>query len=282
MGKKLTIEYVKDSFEKEGYVLLSEVYINNKHKLDYSCPKGHKHSIAWNDWQQIHRCPTCAGNTTLVIEYVRTCFNNANYILVSKVYKNAYTKLDYICSKGHKHSITWTDWQQGHRCPYCVGQGKPTLSTVKKSFEKEGYTLISDKYKRSKDKLGYTCKEGHTHLITWADWQQGYRCPTCSHIKNAGTGHYNWKGGISFEPYCEVWKDKEYKQSIRDRDNNKCLNPYCNSKNPNDLTIHHIDYNKKNCKPSNLITICRSCNSMANKNRTWHKAWYRAIIKNRY
>jgi 5-methylcytosine-specific restriction endonuclease McrA len=64
-------------------------------------------------------------------------------------------------------------------------------------------------------------------------------------------------------------------------DKYKCLNPYC-SKKSSKLHIHHIDYNKKNCHPSNLITICNSCNSMANKDRNWHQTWYQAIIKNRY
>jgi 5-methylcytosine-specific restriction endonuclease McrA len=97
-----------------------------------------------------------------------------------------------------------------------------------------------------------------------------------------GEGNPNWKGGKSFEEYCPVWKDEEYKQSIRERDGNVCLNPYCDSKNPNDLTIHHIDYDKQNCHPSNLITVCRSCNIRANKDRRWHKAWYSAIMSMRY
>ena len=45
MGKKLTIEFVRESFEAEGYELLTEEYIGSKQKLDYICPKGHKHSI---------------------------------------------------------------------------------------------------------------------------------------------------------------------------------------------------------------------------------------------
>ena len=56
---------------------------------------------------------------------------------------------------------------------------------------------------------------------------------------------------------------------------------YCNGKHLHKLHVHHIDYNKKNCKKSNLITICRSCNSMANKDRSWHKAWYNAIMLQR-
>ena len=91
----------------------------------------------------------------------------------------------------------------------------------------------------------------------------------------------NWQGGIQCEPYCDVWLDKEYKQSIKDRDGNRCLNPDCRC-NSNRLTLHHIDYNKKNCHPFNLITLCNSCNVRANKDRRWHRFWYKAIIYQRY
>jgi hypothetical protein len=91
----------------------------------------------------------------------------------------------------------------------------------------------------------------------------------------------NWKGGISCEPYCDAWADKEYKESIKERDNYVCQNPDCwhNSKR---LCIHHIDYNKKNCKPGNLITVCTSCNARANFDRDWHQSWYQSIINKRY
>ena len=90
-----------------------------------------------------------------------------------------------------------------------------------------------------------------------------------------------WKGGISYEPYCEQWLDQDYKKSIKERDEYRCLNPECN-KTCKILSIHHIDYNKKNCHPSNLITVCLSCNSKANKNRNWHTSWYKAILYRRY
>jgi len=89
------------------------------------------------------------------------------------------------------------------------------------------------------------------------------------------------EGGVACEPYCEQWLDQEYKESIMERDGYSCLNPACN-KITNKLCIHHINYNKKNCSPFNLITICFSCNSKANFNRDWHKSWYNAIIKQRY
>jgi hypothetical protein len=100
-------------------------------------------------------------------------------------------------------------------------------------------------------------------------------------LAKMGPNNPSWKGGASFEPYCPLWVDQEYKQSIKLRDGNICLNPYCN-KTINKLCIHHIDYNKKNCCPENLITLCSSCNAKANFDREWHQDWYKTIIKNRY
>lgn len=91
----------------------------------------------------------------------------------------------------------------------------------------------------------------------------------------------NWKGGISCEPYCYEWSFKEFKDFIKERDDNRCLNPDCWG-NIYRLSVHHVDYNKKNCEPENLITLCTSCNARANFNREWHKEWYEAIIFKRY
>lgn len=102
-------------------------------------------------------------------------------------------------------------------------------------------------------------------------------------ISEANTGEKNgsWRGGISCEPYCPIWLDKEYKESIKERDDNKCQNPDCWGTSER-ICLHHINYIKKDCRPKNIITICQSCNSRANKDREWHTAWYQAIIYRRY
>jgi hypothetical protein len=278
---KLTLDEIKFSFENAGYTLLSTEYINSKTKLDYRCPKGHEHSMTWGNWYTGNRCYTCFGSLKPTIEQVRNSFDSEGYILLSKEYVNAHIKLSYQCSKGHEHSITWMDWRRDHRCPTCSGLTKPSFEQVVKSFEYKGFILLSKEYVNNRAKLDYICSEGHEHSTVWKNWIKGHGCPTCANINNSGSNNLAWKGGISCNPYCPVWKDKEYKQDIRNRDGNRCLNPYCSKKNFK-LHIHHIDYNKKNCHPSNLITVCNSCNSAANKDRDWHTTWYQAIIKNRY
>lgn len=97
-------------------------------------------------------------------------------------------------------------------------------------------------------------------------------------LKVCGANSSQWKGGISIEPYCDAWADKEYKQSIKERDNNKCQNLLCWDNNLF-LIVHHINYDKKNCKPNNLITLCNSCNARANSNRKYWAKFYNCIIK---
>ncbi len=83
----------------------------------------------------------------------------------------------------------------------------------------------------------------------------------------------NWKGGISFEPYSINWT-KTLKRSIRERDHYTCQ--VC-EKEPA-VYCHHIDYNKLNCNPNNLITLCHSCHSKTNFNRDyWIKYFYEKI-----
>ena len=283
---KLNLKQVRESFEKEGYTLVSKEYISNNIKLRYICPNGHEHSITWNNWNKGARCTYCVNkNIKSTIEQIRESFEKEGYTLLSKEYINAHTKLNYICSKGHKHNVVWNSWQQGSRCLICAGIDKPTLEQVKKSFEEENYELLSKEYINNKTKLDYRCSKGHEHSITWGNWGSGYRCPTCNNIRQSinrsGAGCHFWRGGLSYEPYCPIWKDKEYKENIKERDNYRCLNPLCGDKDKR-LHIHHIDYDKKNCSPSNLITLCGSCNSKANFNREWHTFWYQAILTKRY
>lgn len=102
-----------------------------------------------------------------------------------------------------------------------------------------------------------------------------------------GENNPNWKGGISYEPYCCIWNDKEFKDDIKKRDRYYCqccgITRYISFKVFEcDLNIHHIDYNKKNCNPKNLIAVCRRCNSIANSNRIKWKEFYKEKINAKY
>jgi 5-methylcytosine-specific restriction endonuclease McrA len=84
-----------------------------------------------------------------------------------------------------------------------------------------------------------------------------------------GNEHSQWKGGISFIPYPLGWS-KTFREQIRYRDGYKCKIcdvPEIECKKR--LLIHHIDYNKQNINPINLISLCNSCHSKTNWNREY-------------
>jgi len=213
---------------------------------------------------------------------VQKSFDDEGYTLLTDKFLGNKGKLKYICPNGHEHSITWNNWHNGCRCPYCAGNVRLTIEFIRNKFLDEGYILLDNYYENNNQKLKYECPYGHRHAISWGKWKAGRRCPTCKSIRLSGSNNPNWKGGIMCEPYCDIWLDKEYKESIKERDNYQCQNPYCFNKNIKRLSIHHIDYNKKNCHPWNLITLCNSCNGRANKDRKWHREWYSLLICIKY
>lgn len=80
----------------------------------------------------------------------------------------------------------------------------------------------------------------------------------------------HWKGGTSNDSYSYDWT-KTLKRSIRERDNYVCR-ICCALQGDIALDVHHIDYNKENCSPENLITLCHSCHMKTNA-KSKHTYW---------
>ena len=179
MRKKDKIIQIKERFKNGGCKLLSKEYNGYNKELDYICPVGHKASITLRNWNRGRRCSVCAGNMKLDIEFIRESFIRYGYVLISKEYVNAFSKLNYICPAGHYGSITWNNWQQGKRCSTCAGKNI-NIKFVKFEFEKEGYICTSKEYINSTTYLTYICPNGHVGSTTWSNWQQGARCSKCS------------------------------------------------------------------------------------------------------
>jgi len=198
MGKKLTIEFIKEQFEKENYILLSTIYVNSREKINFICPNGHQYTICWDSWRSGCRCSICSKNVfQYSFEYIKQKFKDENYTLLSSCYTNATTKLKYICPNGHEHSVNWNHWKIGNRCVHCTGNIKHTYEYVKQSFIAENYTLLSTKYNNLSTKLYYRCPNNHVHYITFNNWNKNRRCPTCYKNNNKEQNSSYWKGGIT-------------------------------------------------------------------------------------
>ena len=123
-NKKLTLDYVRDTLFSEGYMCLSNEYVNSKTKFKYKCPKGHIGSMSLNNWNTGVRCSECFGTHKYTIETVRRCIESEGYSLVDTEYYNKKQKLTLICPNGHIYKVSWESWKRaGSRCPKCKKWG---------------------------------------------------------------------------------------------------------------------------------------------------------------
>lgn len=95
--------------------------------------------------------------------------------------------------------------------------------------------------------------------------------------------HPQWRGGISFEPYCAKFDD-DLKERVREFFGRKCFE--CNKiekENNRKLDIHHVNFDKMVCcndiKPL-FVPLCQSCHPKTNFNREyWEKYFSKRIIE---
>ena len=89
-----------------------------------------------------------------------------------------------------------------------------------------------------------------------------------------------WRGGISREPYAWAFDD-ELKEEVRRRDGYKCQLCGCpQAECKRLLHVHHIEYDKKNSDPVNLVSLCPSCHGRTNTNREyWTKLLQAKMLK---
>lgn len=89
-----------------------------------------------------------------------------------------------------------------------------------------------------------------------------------------------WEKFISFEPYDERWTP-QFRNSIRKRDNQICMNCGIHREKLNKaLSIHHINYDKKNSIQENCLSLCGSCHTITQTNREyWQKLFQEKLSK---
>ena len=194
------------------------------------------------------------------------------------------------CGKKYKTNPSWAARAVQHYCsPECVSN-RPS-NKVEIACSKCGKSILIWPSRVAYSKHRFCSKDCHR---AWQSeqstgennpqWNSESRtCETCgrqffrkpSHIARFGGKHCslscwgktrigsknsNWRGGTSRLPYAYNW-DK-IAASIRVRDEGKCA--LCNEPG---RQVHHIDYNRSNNDPANLILLCRRCHSTTNGHR---------------
>ncbi len=185
-----------------------------------------------------------------------------------------------------KHFSSKTEFKKG-LIPWNKGLTKETDERVKEISEKLLGKEFTGERKLNLSKshmgqIGYwegkkrpNLNLGKTHTKETKEKISENRTGKCT-----GEKHHNWLGGISFEPYG-IEFNKKLKEQIRARDNHTCQEcKHTQNQLGYKLIVHHIDYNKKNNKESNLISLCRSCHCQTNfKRENWTDYFQNKLVE---
>jgi len=151
-------------------------------------------------------------------------------------------------------------------------KGKPMSEQQKmnlsKGWKKENNKPCKEetKQKISKKLMGHEVKEETRQKL---------------HETHLGEKAPNWKGGISFEPYCPKFNENlklrvraffEYRCIICGKHENECNKKHC---------VHHVEYNKQACcdgKPVHFAILCTKHHTKTNNDRErWEEMFHRVI-----
>ena len=131
-----TVDYfkVRGEFEKIGWELLSESYVNSRTKLKYRCDKGHVYYITWNKFRERKRCPKCYYDRDDFFDSIVAKCKESGYIVLTENYIDSETPLHLRCNKNHVFSMTWNSINSGSKCPQCFCSGR--ISAAEKEIIK--------------------------------------------------------------------------------------------------------------------------------------------------
>lgn len=182
---KLTTEEVREYVESFGYKLIGE-YISSKVKIQVQCPNDHEpYYVSWGNFKTGKRCPKCkfeklSNQYRRDEHYVENYIRSYGYEWIDGDYVNGKSKIILWCDKGHEYTTSFDIFRNGFRCPHCYGNAKLSYDEVKNKILNEGFTLLSDEYINTQNKLTIECMFGHVFEMTWNHFQQGERCPYCN------------------------------------------------------------------------------------------------------
>lgn len=162
---------------------------NVKIKTWWCCEScGYKWQARYNDVQQGHGCPNCAGNIKKVIQDYFLLATTSNLIWCGvDLPENVVTLTRWKCKIcGNIWKSRYADVYNGHGCPVCANNKK--RNTEQKYYNVGKLTGIRwiGKFlpETVRIKTEWLCEKGHTWKTSYSKIQQGQGCPYCKDYVN--------------------------------------------------------------------------------------------------
>ncbi|MDE8674692.1 hypothetical protein [Priestia aryabhattai] len=188
---KYTLDEAMKEFFKLGLELLSKQYISFHEIMKYQCLSceyiGEK---SLSVVKMGKGCPKCAGILPLELEDVRRKFSEYELLLEDTIYINAHTRMQYKCLIcGHTGKKTLSNLNSGKGCKNCSVMEKAnnqrlSYEEVEAYIDNKGWTLISETYNSTGEKMLMKCPEGHNVFMNLSNFKSGKRCRKCSGLES--------------------------------------------------------------------------------------------------
>jgi len=232
LGKKLTIEYIRDYVLSLGYILISKEYFNVNTKIIIVDKNGYYYMSRYNHLKEGHYPNKFHKNNPYTIQNIKLwCkLNNKPFELMSEEYIGANNILKWRCLKDCCGEIFLTDFgniQQNRGCAVCAGRQvglSNCLATINPQLAKEWHPTLNgdltpyDVTCGSAKKVWWICDKGHEWEASIVNRIKGNRCPYCS-------GLYPTKENNLLVINPELCKEWNYEK------NNKLPEEYCSNSN---------------------------------------------------
>lgn len=190
------------------------------------------------------------------------------------------------CKQEFKTFPAWVRKGGGKHCSYrCMGDARKGRATyIRTPQQNAKMSLIKKAEDQTLNRARFLVinanKKGKTLEELYPDKAMQLRE---FHRQQTAEKNPNWRGGKTRNKYPYVFH--RLRSTIIVRDAGKCQG--CDMTDEEHkttflkgtgLTVHHIDYNKDNNDPSNLITLCVWCNSKANSRRKEWQIFYQSKL----
>lgn len=187
---RLTKTEIKREVESLGFKFVSTNFVNKEHVVKVICKCELEREVKLKNIRLSEGCLNCRNkNFAFKFQEVFKYFEEQGCKLLEKEYKNARTKLRYVCNCGEESSIVFDSFKRGNRCKRCgneknSGKNNPRWIEDREKkdyinlFTKRCRTMLStvmkscgiEKQKSTEEILGYTAEKLRYHLECFPSW----------------------------------------------------------------------------------------------------------------
>lgn len=234
------------------YELLYDLYVNQRLSIRQCAKKiGHSHEVVWNAMKRekiSRRAKVRIPNEILTPEWLHEMY------VVRKLSLKQCGVLAECSSKTVLNALRRNGIQSR---PF---QTPPTGAT--KEWLTEYYVRKQLSMQRCADILGCDVESIRTAL-------QRHNITARPYIRD-GPNNHQWRGGVSYLPYCPKWTE-ELREATRDDFGRRCfICSMTEAENGRKLSVHHINFDKMaGCygRRWNLIPLCNKCHNWTSNHR---------------